>query len=179
MRAIKRWALLLALVGLVGTFAGAGAQEEKVPLDKVPKAVAAAVKKRFPQAEVVGASKEVEDGKTVYEVTIKNKGQNIDVTLTPEGAITEIEKQIEAKDLPKAVAQALEAKYPKATYKIVEEVFKVKDGKENLAYYEVLLVTADKKSFEVQIAADGKIVNVEDKSKEKEEKKDDKKKDGK
>jgi hypothetical protein len=41
---------------------------------------------------------------------------------------------------------------------------------EKLAYYEVLLVTADKKRLEVQVAADGKIVNVEKKDSDKDDK---------
>lgn len=136
-------------------------QEEKVPLDKVPKPVMEAVKARFKDAKVTGASKETEDGKLVYEVTIKDKNQNIDVTLTPEGEILEIEKEIAAKDLPKVVAKALADKYPKATYKIVEEIFKVEKKQEKLAYYEVLLTTADKKRLEVQVTAEGKIVKEE------------------
>jgi hypothetical protein len=67
------------------------------------------------------------------------------------GAITTIEKEVAFKDLPRAVADAYEAKYPKATYKTVEEVIKVTDGKEKLEYYEAVLVTADKKTFEVEV----------------------------
>jgi uncharacterized membrane protein YkoI len=150
--------------------ASAAADEEKVPLDKLPKAVVDAVKARFPDAKLVGAEKETENGKTVFEVAIKNKDQNIEVTLTPEGEIVEIEKEISAKDLPEKVTKALQAKYPKATYKTIEEVIKVDKKKEKLAYYEVLLVTADKKKFEVSVEPDGKIVKEEDKSKEKDEK---------
>jgi hypothetical protein len=40
--------------------------------------------------------------------------------------------------MPKVVTEALEAKYPQATYKMIEEVIKVKDGEEKLEYYEVL-----------------------------------------
>ncbi len=68
------------------------------------------------------------------------------------------------------VAESLEKKYQKATYKIVEAVYAVKDGKENLDFYEVLLVTAEKKTIEVEILADGKIRAEEDKKEEKEEK---------
>jgi len=81
----------------------------------------------------------------------------MDVTLTPEGKITLIEKEIDRKDLPKAVAETFNKKYPKATYKIVEEVIKVVDGKETLEYYEALLVTADKKTFEVEVLPDGEV----------------------
>jgi len=50
------------------------------------------------------------------------------VSLTPEGKITTIEKEIAFKDLPKVVAATLETKYPKAKHKIVEEITHVKDG---------------------------------------------------
>jgi uncharacterized membrane protein YkoI len=162
------WCLTLAaVVGFVGVPGGARADEENVPLDKLPKAVADGVKKRFPDAELKEASKEDENGKTVYEVSIKDKGHNIDVTLTPEGGLVSIERSIEAKDLPKAVADTLEQKYPKATLKLVEEVIKVREGKEKLEYYELQLVTADKKKLEVTVTPDGKINHEEDKSKEK------------
>jgi hypothetical protein len=153
----------LAMVALIVLFAPVRADEEKVPLDKVPKAVLDAAKKRFPKAEMVGASKETENGKTVYEVELKLAGKTIDVTLTPEGVITLIEKQIDAKELPKAVTEALEKKYPKATYKIIEAVYAVKDGKDKLDFYEILLVTAAKKKIEVQVLPDGKIKAEENK----------------
>jgi biopolymer transport protein ExbD len=151
--------LAIAAVALVALSAPVRADdEERVPLDKVPKPVLEAVKKRFPKAEVKEASKETSgDKKMVFEVTLNEKGKNIDVTLTPDGKITLIEKEIDRKDLPKAVAETFDKKYPKATYKIVEEVVKVVDGKENLEYYEVLLVTADKKTFEVEVLPDGKF----------------------
>ena len=41
--------------------------------------------------------------------------------------------------------------------------FNVDHGKEAIAYYEVLLVTADKKTIEVEVAPDGKIIKTEDK----------------
>lgn len=139
-------------------------QEEKVALDKVPKPVLEAVKARFKDAKLTGSSKETEDGKLVYEVSIKQRGRNIDVTITPQGETLMVEKEITTKDLPKSAAKALEDKYPKATYKIVEEIIKVEKQKEKLAYYEALLVTAEKKALEVQVTAEGKIVNEEEKN---------------
>jgi hypothetical protein len=158
--------LVMTAVAVFVLAAPVRAEEEKVPLDKVPKAVLEAAKKRFPKAEVVGASKEKDKDKTVYEIEMKLDGKTIDVTLTEAGAITTIEQQIDAKDLPKAVSEALDKKYPKATYKIIESVTKVKDGKETLEYYEAHLVTAEKKEIEVEILPDGKIKNEEEKKKE-------------
>ena len=41
------------------------------------------------------------------------------------------------------------------------------DGKEAIAYYEVLIVTADKKTLEVEVSPEGKILKTEEKKEEK------------
>jgi hypothetical protein len=64
------------------------ADEENVPLDKLPKAVKGAVEKRFPKVEMKAASKEKDGDKVVYEVSLTKDGKNIDVTVTEAGAIT-------------------------------------------------------------------------------------------
>jgi uncharacterized membrane protein YkoI len=158
---------VIMVAGLLSLGGVVQADEEKVPLDKVPKTVMAAVKAKFPDAEPKGASREKENGKIIYEVTIKNKGQNIDVELSEDGKILAIEKEINVKDLPKKVAEALEAKYPKATHKKAEEIIKVENGVEKPAVFEVVLVTTDKKSFEVVVSADGKIQKEEGKEEKK------------
>ena len=155
---------LVALLGLTALRADEG-KEEKVPLDKLPKAVTDAVKAKFEGCELVSAEKEKEDGKEVFEVAIKHKGHNIEVTLTPEGKIVSVEKEIAAKDAPKAVTEALDAKYPKATVKKVEEV--VENEKTT---YEFLIVTAEKKTVEVVFDPKGKLVKEEKKDKEEKDK---------
>jgi len=138
------------------------ADEETIPLDKVPKAVLAAVKKRFPKAEIVEASKDVtEDKKTIYEIEVKEGSKTTTATLTPEGVLVQIEMEIEFKDLPKAVREMLDKKYPKADIEDVEAIYKVKNGKETLDHYAVHLTTADKKELDIEIGADGKIRKVE------------------
>jgi uncharacterized membrane protein YkoI len=149
--------MLAGLAALLLLAPLARADEEKVPLDKLPKAVVETVKKRFPAAQMVSADKEKENGKTEYEVTIKDKGQKYDVSVTEDGTLVAIEKTIAAKDLPKAVAEALEQKYPKATFKVIEAVTHVRDGKEKLEYYEIALVTADGKKKEVTLTPEGKL----------------------
>ena len=147
--------------GLVAAGTPARADEKPVPLDKVPKAVRDAVKVKFPNAEVKKAATETEEGKTVYEISLTYKEHNYDVTLTPEGKITDVEKQIAAKDLPKSVTKALGAKYPQATFTRVEELSK---GDDKVFGYEVLLVTAEKKTFEVELDAKGKIIKETEKT---------------
>jgi hypothetical protein len=154
-------AALLVLAG-----ASSRAEEEKVPLDKLPKAVVDAVKEKFPRAELVSAEKEKEDGKDVYEVAIKDGKHKIEVTVTPEGKVVTVEKEIAAEDLPKAVAEALEARYPKATIRKAEEISK----EDRVTAYEVLIVTADKKKLEVSFDPKGKFLEEEKKDEKKEKK---------
>ena len=74
---MKKLALVVMAiaVGAVGFGVRAG---EKVTIDKLPKAVTNAVKKRFPRAEMKDGSKDTADGKTTYEVSIKEAGKGID-----------------------------------------------------------------------------------------------------
>ena len=154
---MNRSACVAVLAVGLAAVTGVRADEEKVPLDKLPRAVKEAVAKRFPKVEVTGASREKDGDKVVYEVSLKRGGMNIDVTLTEAGAITLIEQQLAFKDLPKAVARTFEDKYPKAEYEVVESVTKVAGGKETLEYYEAKLVSADKKKWEVEVLPDGKF----------------------
>jgi uncharacterized membrane protein YkoI len=155
------WAIVAVVLAVAGP---ARAQEEKVDLVKVPKAVHDTIKKRFPKAEVTGATKEPgDDGKPVYEVQLTDAGHKCDVTVTPEGKLVSIEKTIDEKDLPAKTAATLKAKWPGAKYEIIEEVTHVKDGKESMDYYEVLITTADKKKVEACVDAEGKVVKTEDK----------------
>ena len=176
MRGLLSMALGLLVLSLCGNGGSAArADEEKIALDKLPKAVLEAAKARFPKAELIEAAKETDDDKVEYEVTLKDGETKYDVMFSPDGKITLIEKIIAAKDLPKAVAAALEEKYPKAVYKIYEELTKIADGKEFIAYYEVLIETADKKMLEVEVSPEGKILKTEEKKVEKKEEKKDKK----
>jgi uncharacterized membrane protein YkoI len=146
----------LALFGLSALVVAARADEEKVPLDKVPAAVLKAVKGKFPGAEIKQAEKEVEEGKTIYEIGLKEDGRNIDVSATEDGTIVEIEKEVAAKDLPRAVADAVKAKYPKGTIKKAEEV-----AKGEKTTYEVI-VAEGSKSREVVLDRAGKILEDEE-----------------
>ncbi len=162
MRRVRGWLAMNVFVSVLACLAvGADGKEEKVPLDKVPKAVLKAVKAKFKGAEVVGALTEKDNGKLVYEISLKQGKQKIDVSVTPDGKIVSIEKIIAVKDLPRPVTEAIDGKYPKAKIRTAEEV--TEGGKKS---YEVLLVTADREKIEVVLDRTGKILKEEKQGKE-------------
>ena len=129
-----------------------------------------AAKKAFPDAEVVGAAKEKDGDKTVYEVELKQKGLTIDIMFSEKGVMELIEKQIPLKSIPAAISGAVSKKYPKSTIKLAEELYKVADGKQTLDMYEVLIQTADKAGVEIKLTPKGEIKEEEQKGKEEDEK---------
>ena len=163
MRIIGRYLVALVLMSAVVLQVWARDDEQKVALDKLPKAVMDAVKAKFPTADLKGAAKETENGKTSYEVTLTLNKANHDVILTPEGKITAIEKVIATDDLPKVVGAAIKAKYATASIKSAEQL---SDGDDKITAYEVVLVMADKKELEVKLDPAGKVLNEEKKSKD-------------
>jgi len=159
---------ILAGASLVGL--GGFAHAADVALDKVPKVVLDAAQARFPEAKVKGAAHEkTPEGVEIYEVSMDAKGQNVDMTLSPDGTLTLIEQQLTRKELPKEVAATLDAKYPKSKYRLIESLIEVKDKEEVLSSYEVLLITPQKQIRAVQLGLDGKIMKEEKKSAEDEE----------
>lgn len=147
---------------MVGALAIVSAADEvKVPLDKVPGKVIDAIKAKFPSAELTGAEKDVEDGKTTYEVALTYKESKYEVGVTEEGKIIEVEKTIPVADLPKAVTAAVNKKYPEGKLKSAEEI--TADEKIN---YEVVVVNGDK-TLEMLIDPKGKVLKDESDEKDK------------
>ena len=155
---MKTLAILLLAPALLA------AQEVSIKVAELPAEIRAAVAKRFPNAPMTAASKETEDGKTSYEVTVKVNGKNVDVTASTSGQLTLIEREMSKKELPAAVVKLIDDKYPKAKYNVVEDISTVSATGETLAYYEVLITDAKKEKWELQVALDGsKIIKVEKK----------------
>jgi preprotein translocase subunit SecD len=159
--------LAAAVFVLAATVARAG--DEPKDLDKIPKAVMDALKAKFPKAKIDKWTKETEDGKVIYDLEFKEDGRKAEADIAEDGTIQNFEKEFDAKDLPKAVTDAVEQKYPKSKMKEIMEITEIKDKKEVHGGFEIVLETADKKEVEVTVAKDGKI--LEDSGAKKEEKK--------
>ena len=154
-------ALLAGWLGAMLLLAsGAEAQDKKkdLELDKIPKAVMDALKSRFPKAEIQKWTKAKEGDDIVYDIEFIEKGRKGEADIKENGVYINFEREIAAKDLPKAVREAIEKRYPKCTLKDVMEETEVMGKNEKLSAYEVTLVTADKKDVELRLSPDGKIL---------------------
>jgi phosphopantothenoylcysteine synthetase/decarboxylase len=168
-----------AVLGLLLAAALPAGAEDK-PQDKkveLTKAAADAINAAFPGAKIEKIKLEDEDGVKVFEVELELKDGDVEVTVSPDGVIAEVETEITVEALPKAVADALAKVAEGGKIKEVtkeEERATVKDGK---------LVTLDtptikycaevvkgETKMKVEIAADGKVLTVEKKPAEKGEK---------
>ena len=62
-------------------------KEEEMALEKVPKPVLTAIKKKFPEAKLLGAAKQTEDDQISYEIFVKHKGHEMYVVCESDGKI--------------------------------------------------------------------------------------------
>ena len=139
-----------------GTLVWAGGYEEaKLQPADVPAPVADSLTKHFPNARVAGWTKEVEDGKTMYEASIRDHGAKKDVSFGEDGALAGVEETITLAALPEAVKSTVKRQYPAA---VIRKAEKVSQGTGEMQY-EVTLGKAAKK--EVTLTAEGKVVKEE------------------
>jgi uncharacterized membrane protein YkoI len=160
---MKRIAVLGLVVGISFASGAAQAQEAEIPLDEVPKGVMDSAKAKFPGAKIREAAKETEDGKTVFELALTHEGKSMDVTFQENGTVVLVETVVSENDPPAVVLQAVKGKYPGAKIDLVESVKKGPEIKKEADYYEFHLTTKDKKSTEVEVDSQGKILNTEEK----------------
>ena len=138
--------------------ASAQTQDEPVPQDKIPKMVMDALLARFPQAKIDTCTRTTEGGDVVYDIEFKQDGRKCEADITEKGRYINFEKAIQASNLPKAVRNAIEKRYPRSTLKEIMEETEVHESREKLSAYEVVLMTAGKTDVEVRVSPDGKIL---------------------
>ena len=135
------------------------ASERKLKEADVPKAVIDAVKTAHPDAKITGFEEEKEQGKTVYEVSLGEGANKVELDVSPDGKILTTETVIALNAVPGEVQKAFGAsKYGKWTVKKVEKV--VDTGHEQDPRFEYQVSNAGKRA-EVVFANDGKIVKEE------------------
>jgi uncharacterized membrane protein YkoI len=155
MKAFVTLLAVLASASLIGT-SWLRASEEQIKPEELPPAVSSALNARFPSLKITSATKETENGNVVFDIELTQNGRKFESDVKEDGTILEVEKEVDPKNYPKALAAAVDAKYPKAKITIVMEVNLVKDKKETPDHLEVSVATADKQEKELLFQLDGK-----------------------
>ena len=139
--------ICIASVNLALVFAG----ETSVKMKDLPPAVRQAVEEQTKGAQIKGLSKEIEKGKTMYEVETMLNGHARDLLIDDMGALVSVEEPISIDAIPVAAKAAIEKFATGGKIKGIESV-----TKGQTVTYEAAIVKGLKKS-EVVVGADGSI----------------------
>lgn len=153
MKTNHKISLVVGLV-LVGS---ALAEEKKIKRSELPAAVEKTVVEQSKGATIRGFNEEKENGQTTYEVEMLVNGHTKDVQMDANGAVIEIEEQVDSEAVSSEVRAGLQAKAGKGKIAKIESITK----KEKLVAFEAQVVTNGKKS-EVQVGPDGQPLDHEE-----------------
>lgn len=149
-------AITTFLVAAVARGQDSGGQPKD--LGQIPPAVIDALKAKFPKADIDKWTREKEGEEVIYDLEFRVDGTKYEADITEAGRIDNWEKQVSPEMLPEAVRQAVEQRHPKATIREVMQMTTVKAGTDVPEGFEIVLETAEKKTVELSVAPDGKIL---------------------
>jgi len=144
--------ITLGIFVLAIAFANVLASEKAVTMKDLPAAVQRTVQEQSQGATIRGLSKEVEGGKTTYEVEMKVNGHGKDVTMDASGAVIDVEEEVALDSIPGAARAAIKKAAGSGQ---ITKVEKVSGGKETA--YEAGLRKNGKRS-EVRVSEDGRLL---------------------
>jgi hypothetical protein len=122
-----------------------------------PGPVTSAITKAFPKSSITRCKAERENGHDQFEVKLsKSDGTNVEVDVSPDGKILQVEERIAVDKVPAAVMKAFGQRYPKAKVDRAEK----QTPSEGAPTYELAFAT-DKGRKEVTFTEDGKYVEEE------------------
>jgi hypothetical protein len=127
--AMKRYHHKLATSGILTILATATsvlAEEQEISCDAVPWAVRTAFEKAFPKATIKECSKEIEKGKTAYEISSTEGETRRDVLFYADGRLIVVEEAIPIESTPDPVQQAVRKMYPGGEITLAEKI--TRDG---------------------------------------------------
>lgn len=124
----------------------------KMKVENLPAAVQATVKEQTKNGTLVGVSKEVEGGKTMYELETKVNGKGRDLMLDGNGKVVTVEEEVALDTIPALAQSAIKKKVGTGKLKLVEVLTKGSD-----VSYEAAYVGKNGKSAEFGVNADGSV----------------------
>ena len=98
--------------------------EQRLSKKDLPSAVISAFQTQYPNAQIKGVSKEIEDSTTHYEINGVNGKSSFTISYLSDGKSTEIEEVISSKKLPDSAQERIARDYPKGEIEVAEKVIK-------------------------------------------------------
>lgn len=144
--------ILTAICSLTITVGLASAGEKKVNIKDLPPAVQKSIQAETANAAITGIARDVEDGKTIYEVEMKLNGHGRSLDLDTQGKVLSMEEEVALDSLPAPAKTAIGKLAAGGRVTKVEKVTVA--GKTS---YEAALTVKGKKS-EVMVGEDGAVL---------------------
>ena len=148
-------AMVFTLTISVGLSMQQGAKEVRVKATQLPAAVAAAIKNNCPNCVIDKATREVENGVTVYDIEFKRGQGEMDVA--EDGSVIDRETVVETKDMPEAALGAIRKGAAGGTIKQVakDEIrAELKEGK-------IIKLDTPRYVYEADLARGGKVAETQ------------------
>jgi hypothetical protein len=112
----------LALLSAAGATAVAQEEEQSIRCKEVPAVVTSAFEKAFPKAKIKGCAREVEDGRTAFEISSTQGKVSRDVLYYADGKLIVVEETIATGSLPEPVQNAFHTKFPTGKITLAEKL---------------------------------------------------------
>lgn len=153
--------ILVVVVVVLGAWAVAGKHKEV----SLPGPVKAAIEALYPQATIEESEMEKE-GIAVYEVELEQGEKEVELTIAPDGTVMEKETEVAFSDVPAAVQAAIAkaaegAEIDEVTEEVTYWVVTLKKVETPQTTYEAEVIK-DGKEMEIEVGADGSIIEEND-----------------
>jgi len=86
-------ATMLTVLLLTGAVAQPGIAADDIALSELPRAVTKSIMKRYPDAKLIKAEREKDNGKVHYEVNIQTGDKRLELNVRPDGTIYKVENE--------------------------------------------------------------------------------------
>jgi uncharacterized membrane protein YkoI len=157
--------VVLALTASFGQAMQEGTKEEKLKISQIPAAVVEAIKSNCTGCSIDKATREIENGVTIYDIEFK-RGQG-EIAIAEDGSVIDRETIVQLKDVP---AAALDAIKKGASGGKIKQVAKgeiraeLKDGQITKLgspkyVYEAELVKGDQVA-EIEVTSEGQVIEA-------------------
>jgi hypothetical protein len=157
--------VLIALMASINQAMQEGTKEEKVKSSKLPAAVVQAIKTNCANCSIDKATREIENGVTVYDIEFKS-GQG-EIAIAEDGSVIDRETVVSIEDVPAAARDAIQKAASEGKVKQVakgEIHAELKDGQiiklTSLRYiYEAELIKGNQRA-EIEVTPEGKVIEA-------------------